>query len=194
MSQLGFEQFLTKNGSRTAATCYIGIITIAYTLSAFIFLCGTLQLWQSISYVEQMCQVKSNDVVSTSGGSYWRPSWKITLTDRTSGIELIMDGVITASNSYSSTWEALRVSRQKKIDQSFPCYQYRSYPLIGSWTWHWHEPTILTVFGYIFAFLVFFIIGTSLLKLRTSYQDEEQYGRKQRESKRSYGMLQSTSI
>ena len=109
------EYFITKNDSRTTSKCYNGFITIAYTLSAFAFICGILQLSQSLTYVEQVCQVKSHDVVPLLIGSYWRPSWQMTVTDRSNRALVLNDGVIVGSNSYSSAWRALIVARKKKV-------------------------------------------------------------------------------
>lgn len=115
MSQSSLEYFITKNGSRTTSTCCIGLIAIAYTLSAFAFICGILQLSQSLTYVEQVCEVKSNDVVPSVMGGYWRPSWQMKVTDRVNKIPVLDDAVIVGSNSYGSTWQALMIARKKKV-------------------------------------------------------------------------------
>ncbi|CAF1242708.1 unnamed protein product [Adineta ricciae] len=179
---------------RKLSHCYIGFITIAYTLSVFAFICGILQLSYSLTYIEQVCQVKSNDVVPSLTGSYWRPSWHMTVTDRVDRTSVLDDGVIVGSNSYSSTWQALIAARKKKINQSYPCYRYTSYIWLGAWIWQWDEPTALEVFLYVLGFVVFLIIGTTLLRLRNSYGHEEQYRRKPRQRRNSYNKLQSTSI
>ncbi|CAF0978343.1 unnamed protein product [Adineta ricciae] len=165
-----------------------------YTLSVFAFICGILQLSYSLTYIEQVCQVKSNDVVPSLTGSYWRPSWHMTVTDRVDRTSVLDDGVIVGSNSYSSTWQALIAARKKKINQSYPCYRYTSYIWLGAWIWQWDEPTALEVFLYVLGFVVFLIIGTTLLRLRNSYGHEEQYRRKPRQRRNSYNKLQSTSI
>jgi hypothetical protein len=117
-SPSSFEHFVTKHGSKTLALWCLGLIAILYILSAFTFLWGTLELWQSFTFEEQQCQVNGHDVVKSMRQGYWKPVWTITALDKKNQPLSNADETIMSSSSYQSTWRALRVARRKKVSTS----------------------------------------------------------------------------
>ncbi|CAF0758567.1 unnamed protein product [Adineta steineri] len=161
-----FIRFLTERRSRRSDPC----VKVLIWCSCFFGLCGLVfginEYHQSNTYVERYCQIKSNEVVGPLKKSRWKPAWNITILDEG-------NDRIESSSTYSLKWWATSIAQAKKLNQIYRCYRHHNYPSPGTWSWQWNKPSKLKAYSFLFAFSVFFIVGSVLFILRKYYQHQE---------------------